>query len=94
METIYITQISVEDIETISCLSSGKGVKAETWVLIAALGEAGGVEVGGLHWVTESDFLPWVGKLPLLLPEPRGTSLPVLTSFPLGSFLLVGLPFS
>lgn len=62
METIYITQISVEDIETISCLSSGKGVKAETWVLIAALGEAGGVEVGGLHWVTESDFLPRGGE--------------------------------
>lgn len=47
--------ISMKEIETTLCVSSGKRFNVENSVLIEALGEA--VEIGGLHWIINSKLL-------------------------------------
>lgn len=73
----------MEDIETILRLSSGKRVKAESWVLIVAFRKAGGVEVDGLHWVMESSFLHRGQEAAIAATTAPGHRPPLLTSFPL-----------
>ena len=57
MSITYITQISVEKIETTLCVSSGKGLNTGNSVLMEAFGASGGVEAGGLHWIIDSKLL-------------------------------------